>query len=676
MKRIIFLFTFVLIPMGLAAQEQQQQDWPKDIIAGQYTITLYQPENTSYLDNKLASSFALGVKKKGEEPVFGMMWTTAILDVDRTNRHASLASLTIDEIRFPDEVKSEQKTQFQNLINTEIPKWNIEFSLDDLIASLKEVSVTTSELNNTPPKIIYANEPTALILIDGEPKLKEAEKGYELVENTGAFIVKDVKKNSFYLKGGEFWYQSQTAVGPWETVKKVPSKIQSISKKAAPEKQDEEEAPEDYTGAAPKIIMVKEPSELIVFDGEPKYSPIQKTNLLFVENTESNIFMDVLSQTYYVLLSGRWFTTKNLKGDWTYVASEALPEDFRNIPSDSKKASVLTNISGTKEAKDAVYDAQIPQTAAVKRDTKATEVVYNGTPEFKNVEGLQLQYAVNTESAVFKDNSTYFLCDNAIWFKSNMPNGPWQVADARPEDVDKIPATNPQYNTKYVYIYETSPTVVYVGYTPGYYGTYVYGPTIVYGTGFYYNPWYGGFYYHHHYSYGYAVMYNPYYGWSFGFGYGSPYYWYGHSYWGHGYHYWGPPYYRPPYYHGGYYGRPSRPSYNGRPGVSHFDRPSTRPTTRPSSRPAYGNRPSNGNRPSTRPETGVTRPSTNVPSTRPETGVTRPATNTPATRPNYSPNTRPATRPSTPSYSPAPRPTNRPAARPSGASLGGVRRGR
>ena len=199
MKRIIFLFTFVLIPMGLAAQEQQQQDWPKDIIAGQYTITLYQPENTSYLDNKLASSFALGVKKKGEEPVFGMMWTTAVLDVDRTNRHASLASLTIDEIRFPDEVKSEQKTQFQNLINTEIPKWNIEFSLDDLIASLKEVSVTTSELNNTPPKIIYANEPTALILIDGEPKLKEAEKGYELVENTGAFIVKDVKKNSFYL---------------------------------------------------------------------------------------------------------------------------------------------------------------------------------------------------------------------------------------------------------------------------------------------------------------------------------------------------------------------------------------------------------------------------------------------------------------------------------------------
>jgi len=36
---------------------------------------------------------------------------------------------------------------------------------------------------------------------------------------------------------------------------------------------------------------------------------------------------------------------------------------------------------------------------------------------------------------------------------------------------------------------------VYVGYTPGYMGCYVYGPTIVYGTGFYYRPWYRTIYY-------------------------------------------------------------------------------------------------------------------------------------------------------------------------------------
>ena len=675
------LFCLLFIPFGLLAQDDNAQDWPKDIVAGEYTISIYQPENASYIDNKLKSSSAFGVKKDGQDPVFGMLWTTSVLDVDRSSRRASLASVNIDEVRLPTEVTEEQKTKFQNLINTEVPKWDIEFSLDDLLESLEEVSVSTAELNNAPPKVVFANEPTALILIDGEPKLKEIEKGYELVENTGAFVIKEVKSGSYYLKGGDFWYQSKKVLGPYDSVKKVPSKIESIAKKAEPEKKDESETTEAYSGDAPKILIVTEPSELIVFKGEPKYSPLQNTNLLFVENTESDIFMDITSQTYYVLLSGRWFTTKNIKGTWSYLASDKLPDDFKKISSDSKKANVLSNVPGTKEAKDAVYDAQIPQTAAVKKDTKATTVVYNGDPEFKNIENLKLQYAVNTESAVFKDKNTYYLCDNAIWFKATTPNGPWQVAEDRPTDIEKIPASNPKYNTKYVYIYETSPTVVYVGYTPGYYGSYVYGPTVVYGTGFYYNPWYGGFYYHHHYSYGFSVRYNPYYGWSFGFSFGSPYYWYGHSYWGRGYHHWGPPYYRPPYYRGGRYVRPAHPIYTGRRGVSHYNRPATRPSSRPSTgvnRPTT--RPAT-TRPTTRPTTGINKPTTK-PVTRPSTGVNRPTTrpntsiNRPTTRPSYTPNTRPTTRPSTPSYRPAARPSSRPVARPAARSSSSSFRGR
>jgi hypothetical protein len=34
---------------------------------------------------------------------------------------------------------------------------------------------------------------------------------------------------------------------------------------------------------------------------------------------------------------------------------------------------------------------------------------------------------------------------------------------------------------------------VYVGYTPAYYGSYVYGGCVVYGTGYYYHPWYGAY---------------------------------------------------------------------------------------------------------------------------------------------------------------------------------------
>ncbi|WP_027136881.1 hypothetical protein [Gaetbulibacter saemankumensis] len=669
LSRIFLLLS--LITCTLSAQENEVSEWPKDILAGAYTITIYQPENASYIENKLKSSMAFALKSEAKEPVFGMLWTTSLLDVDRTTRQASLASVIVDEVRLPEEVRDTQKQELQNLIDREVPKWNIQFSLEDLIESLEEVSVYTGELNHDPPKIVFANEPSALITIDGEPKLKSIEKGYSLVENTGAFIVKNEKDNTFYLRGGDFWYEAKSPKGPWQHVKKVPSKINRLAEKAESEGKEDEGEKNIYSGPAPKIVIALEPSELIVFDGEPKYTPIQNSNLLYVENTESNIFMHIGSQTYYVLISGRWFTTQNLKGNWTYLSIEDLPADFKSIPSDSKKSIVLSSVPGTDEAKNAVYDAQIPQTAAVTRDTKATDVAYNGNPEFKNVEGLNLQYAVNTESSVFKDGQTYFLCDNAIWFTSNTPNGPWQVADDRPTDIEKIPADNPRYNTKYVQIYETSPTTVYVGYTPGYNGSYVEGPTIVYGTGYYYNPWYNGFYYHYPYSYGFSIRYNPWYGWSFGFNFGSPFRWFGYSYWHPGWHHWGPPFYRPPFWRPGYYWRPNRPIYWGRPGVHHYTRPVYRPNrpnrpggNRPSRPDRPNNRPSRPDRPvTTRPSRPSTQPTTR-PVQRPTTRPTQRPTTRPTQRPNNRPVTRPITRPTRPTTRPAPRPMNRPTARP------------
>jgi hypothetical protein len=84
-----------------------------------------------------------------------------------------------------------------------------------------------------------------------------------------------------------------------------------------------------------------------------------------------------------------------------------------------------------------------------------------------------------------------------------------------------IPPSSPLYNVKYVYVYDVTPQVVYVGYYPGYMGSYVYGPTIVYGTGWWYRPWWGVYYYPRPVTYGFHVRYNPWYGWSFGFSFSS-----------------------------------------------------------------------------------------------------------------------------------------------------------
>jgi hypothetical protein len=89
--------------------------------------------------------------------------------------------------------------------------------------------------------------------------------------------------------------------------------------------------------------------------------------------------------------------------------------------------------------------------------------------------------------------------------------------------VDDIPPSCPVYNVRYVYVYDSTPEVVYVGYLPGYLGYYPYYGTVYYGTGYHYRPWRGR---HHFYprfcTWGFHARYNPWLSrWSFGLSYAS-----------------------------------------------------------------------------------------------------------------------------------------------------------
>lgn len=169
----------------------------------------------------------------------------------------------------------------------------------------------------------------------------------------------------------------------------------------------------------------------------------------------------------------------------------------------------------------------------------------------------------------------YFALGNGVWFASNGQGGPWSVANARPTDVENIPASSQAYNTKYVYIYDQTPDYVYTGYTSGYMGGYIYRRTVVYGTGFRYRPWFRRIYYARPVTWGYGFIYNPWNGWNMNWGFNYGYLFVGFHFgrpgWGGGWFVppmYRPPY-RPPYWSGGYYGQNSRrrpPIGNNRPG--------------------------------------------------------------------------------------------------------------
>src|SRR5581483_12443256 len=135
------------------------------------------------------------------------------------------------------------------------------------------------------------------------------------------------------------------------------------------------------------------------------------------------------------------------------------------------------------------------------------------------------------------DDNTYYSVEAGVWFKAPTPQGPWGVADRVPEEIYTIPASSSLHYVTYAKVYGSTPEVVYVGYTPGYYGTVVSSSTmtVVYGTGWYYPPYIGPtVWYGNPYTYGVGAGFNwtDDTGWSFGFGYGYGYYPLYYPWWG------------------------------------------------------------------------------------------------------------------------------------------------
>jgi hypothetical protein len=373
------------------------------------------------------------------------------------------------------------------------------------------------------------------------------------------------------------------AAGPWSYVSKIPDDMTEIT--TGIQERQQARAPEgtkppslkqaSKDGRIPVIYLSVGPAELLVTEGSPQFEVIPDTGLEFVKNTTANLFRDTSSLDYYTLLAGRWFRSKSLEsGPWEFIDGKSLPETFNRIPESSPKAGVLVSIPGTGPAKEALIANAIPQTATIARDQAQLLVEYDGDPQFKNIEGTSLQYAVNTATPVIQmDDKNYYAVENAVWFAGAAPAGPWKVAISVPAAIYSIPPSSPLHYVTYVKIYRSSPDVVYVGYTPGYYGTVVSTTgTVVYGTGWHYPPYVGNYWYGAPYTYGVGVAstWSSGTGWSItiGVGYtnGYPYYypWWGP--WG----YYGPCCWGPAwgYGYGGYasanvYGRWGSSAYAG-----------------------------------------------------------------------------------------------------------------
>ena len=504
--------------------------WPRETTEGGRTFTVYQPQIEKWDGVRLHARAAVSVESAAS-PLqhFGVVWFSARADVDKVNRLVALADFRVDKVTFPSE--PDRAADYQKVLEQRLPREMSRISLDRIQAALaiteaqRSGGATIQPVKNDPPRVIFSTTPALLVLVDGKPVLRQVEglsMSLHRVVNSWALILVDQKGSKHYLRALGRWFEAGLLDGPWSVAVRpnaaLDAAMQSVQKSqrvnllddAGPEVKDAV-----ARGVVPAVYVSTVPAELIQTRGRPDYEPIEGTDLLHVGNSSANIVLDPADQRHYVLLSGRWFRSASLAdGPWEYVAHDKLPAAFARIPDTHPRGAVLASVPGTPQAKEALIDNSIPQTAEVNRTTTTYQATYDGTPKFQPIDGTPLHHAANSPVPVIQvAPNQYYSLKDGVWFTATSATGPWTVAMSVPAVIYTIPPSSPLHYVTYVHVYGGTPQTVYVGYTPGYYGTVV-APTsvVVYGTGYVYPPVYVG-------AYWYPPP--PTYGYGAGFGWGA-----------------------------------------------------------------------------------------------------------------------------------------------------------
>jgi len=495
--------------------------WPRQYTDGSAKLVLQQPQVENWKDfRKLTARFAVALTAtKKAQPVWGVMSIESDTTVDLESRIVALGNFRVTGIKYPSAKDPAETKVWEALSLKLLPAYPSSLALDRVLAYLEKdvVKARQTAVVMEPPPILVSTQPAILVIIDGEPLRVDIDKtDLQKVVNTNWDLFCDKKGSRYYLRDDKVWLSASGLAEGWSPVTKLPK---DFSKLPATEQYAEVR----QSAASPQkptimrlVLVVQKPSELIVINGEPSFQPITATQLMWVNNTETDLFFDSTAKQFYFLTSGRWFRTADLKSRQWVAATTELPGDFQKIPVDHPRAHVLAAVPGTRQAEEAVIAASIPQTATITRNSAKAEVKYIGEPKFEPIPGTRISYASNTPNDVFEIDGRYYLCLQAVWFASATPNGPWAPADKVPDEIYQIPPSSAKHNVTYVNIYESTPDTVTYAYTAGYSGVYVGYGVAMWGTGYYYPPYYGFGYYPYpvywpasYYTYGASAWYNP-----------------------------------------------------------------------------------------------------------------------------------------------------------------------
>jgi hypothetical protein len=398
--------------------------WPQKFSfagsSGNVTLMVYQPQVERWEGNRVNFRAAVSVKTDGSTAeTFGVIWATARTEVNRVARMVTLEDLKLTRSNFPTLADNGASYLQQQLLFTGTSR---AIALDRLEASLAAsgtVHPTGVAVKNEPPQIIVTYSPAILVPISGKPVWRDVpDSRFERVINTRALILRKKWEKTCFLHVYDGWLSAASIEGRWSQASNLPWHIEEVANKLVEKKLVDplsggNAQPPPLANGIPAIYVSQKPAEIIVFKGQPNLEPISQTTLLWASNTTADVIVDTSTNFYYVLISGRWFRASSLNSPWRFVVGTNLPPDFSRIPVSSPAGVAQASVPGTPQAREAVIANLIPQTAAIPRAGGPTfKPVFDGTPQFKPIQGTPLQRVVNSPTPIIRVDG-YPCCGSA-----------------------------------------------------------------------------------------------------------------------------------------------------------------------------------------------------------------------------------------------------------------------
>lgn len=521
-------------PDSVGRAADRELPWPRTVRVGSTTLTISQPQVDSWDGFTLVARVAVRAASSGQTS-YGIVTLDARTLTDLDERLVVVDRARVVSARFTG-VDKELAARWGAAVAAGLTSPEHAIALDRLETALAATDVTveaSSPLDNSPPNIVFATQPTILVRIDGDPVYRPvANSSLSRLINTRVLILRD-ENGALNLKLFDGWVRASSLRGPWHRVERPSTELERALLAARiagtvdelSGRSERQKAGPSLEDRIPAIHIATSPTELIVTDGPGNWTPVHGANVFYMLNTTARVLKSGQDFKIYALIAGRWFRTSNIFGTWDYVTPAELPSQFSKIPDRSPIENVKASIPGTKQAGEAAVSTTIAHTMRVIASTAPSLAPYfDGTAEFKTIEGTSLEYAVNSATPVIRNEGRLYALESGVWYTTPGIDSPWRIAFSIPEEVHKIPPTSRIYYATFVHVLATSGDTVFVGQFPGYRGTYVEraGKVIVYGTGYDYHSWLARAWFGAPQTYGFGSdpTFTPWSGWTIAFGFG------------------------------------------------------------------------------------------------------------------------------------------------------------